>query len=176
MSINILHLSDIHWGCETPAPHVDNKVDRRLTASSISKMKRLKSRILALPSVPDYVVISGDITFCADMENLQKFNQFLEELVALKKLPDTNRFVIVPGNHDVSPGSIDDLSKRFADYYTNVLPGSVVPWNHYGSLKMDACKKNIVARLRQNGPSAHPVPFLLDHEKQVVFYALNSCQ
>ena len=96
----ILHLSDLHFGVGA-ASDIDVKVDIDL-ASYESRHDIAKARIKALPRKPDYVIVSGDITIGARSAGFAAFNAFCSELIKEGALPPVDRFVVVPGNHDVA--------------------------------------------------------------------------
>lgn len=96
--MKIIHLSDLHFGTETPQ-------NTRLLLETIDAHK------------PDLVVISGDFTQHASSAEFERAQSFIGNLSA--------RVFSVPGNHDI-PGF--NLFKRFADpfhryseYITHVL-------------------------------------------------------
>lgn len=95
----ILHLSDLHFGKHSSEPE----------KSSFRHFERLKAVILDENITPDFVVISGDLTWTGRPQEFETVEEFLNELVGLvskiRKLSEgevRKRFIIVPGNHEAS--------------------------------------------------------------------------
>lgn len=87
----ILHISDLHFGSDY-AFHPDGQFYHQ---------EPLEVRISdALPCKPAGVVVSGDLTTRGSNDGLVSARLFLERLADSLDLP-RERFVIVPGNHDI---------------------------------------------------------------------------
>lgn len=88
MAINILHLSDVHFGKEEQADNYFTQLASDLTNNL--EIKQL-----------DYLVISGDIANRSTEQEYEAAFQMVDKLVNKYEL-DYNRIVIVPGNHDLN--------------------------------------------------------------------------
>jgi Calcineurin-like phosphoesterase len=89
--IRILHLSDLHLG-----PNDDPSVRLRpLVRGSQDKEDGLGF------DHTDYLVMSGDLTNRASVEEFEKVYQFISALITRLKITAA-RCMIVPGNHDLS--------------------------------------------------------------------------
>ena len=174
--ITILHLSDIHWGHDQLNPNIHNNVHPDIGRPARDNLARLKNKIKRLDSCPDFVVISGDITDQGIQENFPGFNDFFDGLIEAGKLPPKDRFIIVPGNHDVEETHPEPSSKALSVFFGHILPECVHPWNCNGPHKIDDMKQGINDFFNGGPQSKTPLPFLFDGDKHVVFYALNSCQ
>ncbi len=83
----IAHLTDMHFGAETPA----------VVAALAAELRRDR---------PDLVVVSGDLTQGARVGEFHAAREFLDGIEA--------PWLAVPGNHDITPY---DLFERFLDPY-----------------------------------------------------------
>ena len=96
----ILHLSDIHFGVDSYAAPPASPGFRKL-------IDILKGDLRKQP--PDIIILSGDITSRGDASVLFqdgiKFLNLLREAFSLT----TDRFIIVPGNHDIPLGKYDGI-------------------------------------------------------------------
>ena len=90
--IRILHLSDLHLG--------PNDDPAGATATSGQRFTGSQTGGLGFDHV-DYLVVSGDLTNRASVEEFEKVYQFISALIARLKITAA-RCVIVPGNHDLS--------------------------------------------------------------------------
>lgn len=119
--ISILHISDIHKaeGADFDLLYASLEEDRQRWIDEGVKN-------------PDYIVLSGDIIQGAHTEDEIR-NQYLEAETLLNKLTnlylngDKERFIIVPGNHDVNrhctnkaiEGVIELSKKNMKSYYND---------------------------------------------------------
>lgn len=84
--INILHISDIHFGCE------DEFGDQGTIAKEL-----IKAAHKYLEVAPDICIFSGDLTHKGSTEQFAAAEEWLKELLAPWDCP----LFIVPGNHEV---------------------------------------------------------------------------
>lgn len=97
--INILHLSDIHFGME--------KVDNKITSSDVEKrnliLSKISSNILELGEFwkPDIIAISGDIGWKASVKDYNLATNWINELLGSLKLKSED-IILCPGNHDIN--------------------------------------------------------------------------
>lgn len=92
MKLRILHISDLHFG----PPFLQHVADQLLSCAEYLQ--------------PDVVVVSGDFTQRATVEQFQQAADFL------KKLPNVPR-VVIPGNHDVPLGRpLERICNPYGNY------------------------------------------------------------
>ncbi len=97
--VNLLHLSDLHFGVEASLDYTDTaKAQRKNTLDAL--IKTLQE--LDTEWRPDVVVISGDIGWQGVQEDYQEAKAWLEEKL-LKELGLTPKdLVVCAGNHDIN--------------------------------------------------------------------------
>lgn len=94
-SSRILHLSDLHFGCDFGYPAVSGPGERTLLEILSEDVKE------QCPEGIGLVIVSGDLTSQADANVLfDPVLPFLEKLAETLGLPPA-QVVIVPGNHDI---------------------------------------------------------------------------
>lgn len=114
--VNILHLSDLHYGIENDAALPNQR--RRFRQKEV--FRRLIDTLEDDNSVPrnwkpDVVVISGDIAWRGGLDEYQLFqDEFLTPLSNALGL-DRERIITCPGNHDI----IRDNAEGFERPYRN---------------------------------------------------------
>lgn len=95
-TVNILHISDIHFGMET---------DKQVTMSALRKnsldqlLKTLDD--LEFDDKPDIIVISGDISWQGKQEGYLSAREWIKELFATTNLT-SNELIVCAGNHDIN--------------------------------------------------------------------------
>ncbi len=109
--VNILHLSDLHFGFEKAKKYEYGSSDRSELFSEL--IKTLRDDI---PEEwkPDIIVISGDIAWCGDGDEYKQYErEFLTPLLAALNLQDKpQRVITCPGNHDIIRAAISEDIKR----------------------------------------------------------------
>lgn len=180
----VLHLSDLHFS-KNVEEDMDVKVPVLLNTKS-EKIDKFKEYIKSLPAKPDYVVVSGDITQKGEIDGFNLFNDFIVDLIKKGKLPPVDRFIIVPGNHDVKAGISINETQRWDDFKRIIGNKYLVPWivgvdASYDTMTTLIDKILEKDTLIQGGIVQDPdtgernsIPFLLDKERKVIFYAFNS--
>ncbi|HWH18314.1 MAG TPA: metallophosphoesterase [Allosphingosinicella sp.] len=101
---SIAHLSDVHFGAH----------DEKIVAASYAWLQQHR---------PDLVIISGDFTQRARVEQYRMASAWLNRLKA-----DGFEVLAVPGNHDVP---LYDLARRFArplNRYKRYISNDLCPW------------------------------------------------
>lgn len=100
--INILHLSDLHY-------QQSKSQDIKIVLNALWKdLEYLKKENLT----PQLVVFSGDIVQTGDPEEFKEVSSvFIDELLVRLEL-SPNYFFIVPGNHDIQRGKIDEFLEK----------------------------------------------------------------
>jgi hypothetical protein len=100
--VRILHISDIHRASEAPTSNTTllGKLQDDIFCTYEEDNKRLDSNEPQLGR-PDLIVVSGDLTQCADEAEFKIALGFLEGLLPLVD-NKRQRVILVPGNHDVS--------------------------------------------------------------------------
>lgn len=186
MAVSILHLTDIHTG---PGELRDEDLkDKVPEAERKSMLTRLSTYLRELPSVPDYVIVSGDITIRGNREGMNAFHSWLNDRINEHVLPNKSHILVVPGNHDVkwkvheSPGWHRERYAAFAEAFIYAFPHAHIP-DHDPALNAANVKLNvkgllggIKASLDANG-SPHLTssePFILDLERDLLLFAFNS--
>jgi DNA repair exonuclease SbcCD nuclease subunit len=105
-NVIILHLSDIH---RTPGTELSNHdlwltlrsdIENRFAATN-RKLENWEPRLPSKDEI-DLIVVSGDLTQRAGPAEFREAEQFLKILVRELLKGDSERLVLVPGNHDVS--------------------------------------------------------------------------
>lgn len=117
-AVNILHLSDIHFGSE----HHFRQGSAQVGTPNRSSLIELIAEDLHEFPAPDLVVISGDLTSRALREEFDFARDFLSELSNICKI-SRNQFLIIPGNHDLLWGA-DKTTVSMGEYesfYSNFL-------------------------------------------------------
>lgn len=134
----LLHLSDLHLGNTADEDVIgDYKVEAIREADRVKRVGLLRNTLAALATRLrqeddrlDAVVVTGDVTTQGRAEGLSALGDLLGALG--DRLPDRDRIVVVPGNHDVAwfteSGSTDRYSAfvehvRDAGYRTPLLDG-----------------------------------------------------
>lgn len=187
MPITILHLTDLHAG---PGELADEDMKTRVPNAERQKaLARMTTYLRALPKVPDYVVITGDLTIAGNPEGLQKVRQWLEEGIADGLLPPADHILVLPGNHDVKWGIPEGDNwnrERFGAFFDAVahrFPHAHLPgcdpeldarkpqfegdeWERLGGI--DTVLKNGTAVLERSWP------FIIDRKRELLFFAFNS--
>ncbi len=182
--IKILHLSDLHFS-KNVEEDMDVKVPMLLNTRS-EKIDRFREYIKDLPDRPDYVVVSGDITTKGEEDGFEIFNEIAVELIKDGKLPSVDKFIIVPGNHDVKAGTSIKDTHRWDGFKKLIGSKYLVPWivgldPEYDNMKILVNRVFSNNTLIQGGivqdlntGERNSIPFLLDKERKVLFYAFNS--
>ena len=109
--VNILHLSDLHFGMEKAKKYEQGSYDRDELFEGL--IRTLKEDI---PKEwrPDIIVISGDIAWCGDEDEYKQYQEkFLDPLLKTLSIPNTpQRVIVCPGNHDIIRTAIAEDIKR----------------------------------------------------------------
>jgi 3',5'-cyclic AMP phosphodiesterase CpdA/ActR/RegA family two-component response regulator len=95
-TVSILHLSDLHFG-EYHRFYLDRNYPAR---DAPSLQKALIAGLEVNRISPDIIVVSGDLAEKGDFAEFEQARTFLTALAEHFKLTP-NRFIMVPGNHDV---------------------------------------------------------------------------
>jgi 3',5'-cyclic AMP phosphodiesterase CpdA len=121
MAVTLLHLSDLHFA-EPGKGHYWNSDESTEKDLDVHERKGVLGRLLDDPMLaktkPEIVVISGDLLDKAQESGVPLALEFLRGLATRLSLPP-ERFVLVPGNHDLSrsPGvgyrHFDDIYQGF---------------------------------------------------------------
>ena len=182
--VYVLHLSDLHFS-DAPTNNIDAKIPVRVDSES-GEIGRFENYIAELPVKPDYVVVSGDITLKGGREGFREFNRMVRKLINRGKLPAVNKFIVVPGNHDVTASDSATDGNRWENFQNMIGSTYTTPWIVDGSCDYCTMMSWVDAavsapKLIQGGNMRNPetgehinVPFLLDKEKKILFYAFNS--
>ncbi|HEV7745664.1 MAG TPA: metallophosphoesterase [Pyrinomonadaceae bacterium] len=99
----ILHLSDIHFGS-------DHAFQAKL---GIGDLITIALRNITKGGPIDLVVVSGDLTSEGTEDEFRQADEFLFSVAQTLEI-DVNRFVIVPGNHDIYRR--EEVGRRFSKF------------------------------------------------------------
>jgi calcineurin-like phosphoesterase family protein len=169
--INILHLSDIHFKRKVTDTFRSDIKQRMLEAirSHIEKESNC---------IPNFVVVTGDISFSGKKEEYDEAEFFLNEIRAI--LPGSAEFLIVQGNHDVDRDKLD----CFANLYSIVKNNKQVDefLEHPYQIKHKIIPKfqefrNFVKRMNPDLYKREEDFFWVKNfeESNISFLGLNSC-
>ena len=151
MSINILHLSDIHFD-------IGNwNQDRVLKAFLEDTKDFLKGE-----NKPSLVIISGDITKSGQEAEFKTFRKHVIEPLKLATGVDDHQFVFAPGNHDVNREQVGKFNRQaFATLTSRDLVNEIIVGfdTDLGPLKGLENYRNFVQTLSSNIHSNHRALF-----------------
>jgi Icc-related predicted phosphoesterase/predicted hydrocarbon binding protein len=115
-SVNILHLSDLHFGIESIMPSGAFK-ERMLSLEGLAKS------LLRRKQKPNALVITGDIAYRGLICEFDEAERWLCGFINELNIP-RNRIVICPGNHDINRSMLEyeepQVSKDGNEYTVNV--------------------------------------------------------
>jgi len=96
-----LQITDTHWGFQNPS----------VNPESATTLKRIVRAVAELPSKPDFVVFTGDLTHTTDSddERRKRMSEFKEIVAGLKGID----VKYIPGEHDASL----DAGKAFVESF-----------------------------------------------------------
>ena len=193
LPVCILHLSDLHFG---PGETEPGEWKTRITyAERETQREGFINFIRAggLPRRPDFVVISGDVTVRGGQEGWNVYLDTIDPLIAAGRLPSADRFVLVPGNHDVTRtqlfGDTDEKARwiPFVKALGSRHPRAWIP-------AVDPAQTDMLNRAREsmapdlqlwggvrfetdpltNAQRITNFPFVFDRSLRVLIYAFNS--
>lgn len=165
----LLHLSDLHLGSAADEVFGDHKLEvvaresrqRRSTALAAT-LDSLGEALVAGGETLDAVVVSGDITYCGKPEGFDGLNTMLGHLG--DALPDRDRILVVPGNHDVTWGTDPGTPERYEHFLRGVRDaGYLTPLLEGIDLEHDGGQH-----------SATATPVLMASDQSFVLIGLNS--
>ncbi len=131
-TLKICHISDLHCGKKSFHESI-NPNTRHSLGSPVVGLKNFLTNLEPIDK-PDFLVITGDLTFRASQEEFNQAFKCIGSLVntdCLKNHDDCleNRVIIVPGNHDIvwNNNGRNDRYKQFCKYFPNGK-GYITPW------------------------------------------------
>lgn len=135
-SVNVLHLSDLHFGVEKMRENDSEVVIAQRNELFIKLVETINDqRKVPQEWRPDIIVISGDIAFSGHQDEYIQFeDKLLPHLRALlNPSTDDSRIIICPGNHDIILEKVRNsitgpLARPTKDDYT--IPPTVPRLNH----------------------------------------------
>jgi 3',5'-cyclic AMP phosphodiesterase CpdA len=183
--LSVLHLTDIHAG-PGAAEDIDLK-DPLPDVEAPNMLERLSGYLRALPTVPDYVIVSGDTTNRGNPIGMEEFRAWLLEQSKKKVLPNPSRILIVPGNHDVKwqvqkkAGWHAERYEDFAKTFIHAFPHCHIPGHDPG---LNANKVKLTGKSPLGGMKTatkygktqltSSEPFILDLDKDLLLFGFNS--
>lgn len=186
MTITLLHLTDIHAG---PGELKDEDLkDSVPEAERRVMLDRLTAYVRSLPEVPDYVAVTGDITIKGSNDGLKRFRKWLDDRINERVLPDAERIMVLPGNHDVQwkvPRTSVWQRERyqlFGDAFAKAfphshLPGYDPPLDYLNpSLKSSSGLIGGLKTVTHAGEVEieESFPFILDLRRDILIFGFNS--
>lgn len=105
--LSLLHISDLHLGTQ----HSFNEEDPAFAAAPRTLHEVILTDLRSEGMIPNFVIVSGDLTSTAGVREFRKANLCLDEIKEYLRPARKNRFIIAPGNHDVSWEIEEDESK-----------------------------------------------------------------
>lgn len=111
--LNILHLSDLHFGIELFSDIKEDVIEKR-----IEILNKLNEKLSNLKQNwrPDIIAISGDIGFSGEKENYDDAWNWINELLKNLNL-NTDKLILCPGNHDRYIKDIIKTKKKINPIY-----------------------------------------------------------
>ncbi|GFI08461.1 3',5'-cyclic adenosine monophosphate phosphodiesterase CpdA [Lachnospiraceae bacterium] len=179
MKSRILHLSDIHLGNDIGITdyEIDDKLGvfrNNLMESKQNYFDILLDYLSNAGITYDFVVISGDIVHRGQYDYSSYFNTCILKLIELKRLPNRNHIIIVPGNHDIVEGN--DKWKIFEQYLDIQFVKPIMKLNSISRNEYLQKVNNLLRkRKRSKFISNSDFPFIIDKNKKIILYAFNSC-
>jgi predicted phosphodiesterase len=183
---HVLHLSDLHFG-----PGSTEDVDWKTfvpLATRETRRDRMVQYLRALPTPPDLVVVSGDLTIGGHREGFYEFRETVRQLSSSGFLPDHSRILVVPGNHDVrridegAPASAETRWTYFREFLFD-FPHPLLSFDSQARLEiLDWLKIQLAGGDDTWGDVANPqasqskcqLPFVLDRDAGILIYGFNS--
>ena len=107
--INILHLSDFHFGI--PPEKAEEKEQFKKRYDTILRNLRITLRNATLSTKIDFVVISGDVAWQAKESGYIEFVEWIDKLLNEDIRVSKKSVIMCPGNHDFNRGSIDGIEE-----------------------------------------------------------------
>ena len=105
--INILHLSDVHYGIGAYKGPTQDRHQKWIMRGILNTLA--DNEMVSEKWKPDVVLITGDIAFSGQAEEYKKFKEcFLKPLLDILKI-DISRVLICPGNHDVDRNVVKSI-------------------------------------------------------------------
>jgi predicted phosphodiesterase len=181
--VGILHLTDIHAG---PGGFSDIDEKTKVPGAGVqTPLERLADYLKALAQVPDFVVVSGDVSNRGNQRGFDEFRKWLIDQSKTGVLPEYRRILIVPGNHDVARRTRpdEDDRKRFEPFWNSfgkTFPHSTIPGLDPTTLTPaidpNASFVGGIETIQEAGEvklTSH-LPFMLDLNLDVLIYGFNS--
>src|ERR1051325_6729985 len=97
-TINILHLTDLHFGIEVQEKYSETSLSNRKLV--LNNLIEKFSKKIPIEFKPDLVVISGDIGWKGKTSDYNEAKKWIETLLKVLGLTNDD-LVICAGNHDI---------------------------------------------------------------------------
>src|SRR5690348_2464371 len=119
-SVVIHHLTDLHIGPLEAVP------SNRIPGARLANRRQFYLEYLSRTATkPDFVIISGDFTSYAAVDEFTEAENFVRGINAALGSTDIPRICIVPGNHDVDWAADGDRLDRFQTFAHKLGPGVI---------------------------------------------------
>lgn len=158
MSINILHISDLHFGTKK------NEDKSRYNDTFVGKfLEQFKDTKI------DYLLVSGDIANESKELEYNTASTFLNRVVSELNIPK-EKVLLCMGNHDISWGILDDIADREGTKDLNLRQEK---YRNFGKFYDDFYKEDEMPIQKFNtDPIFVEVP---DNEHKILFLGVNTC-
>ncbi|MCP4349293.1 MAG: metallophosphoesterase [Desulfobacterales bacterium] len=141
--VNILHLSDLHFGIEASGKYSDTVIANRKNTLEelIVTLKKLEKEWL-----PNIIVISGDIGWKGDKQDYVGAKKWLNDELLTNLNLTQSELILCPGNHDINRDKTKGLgppdSHEDADDWLAIehLDNLIKPFQAYNSFCKDMMK------------------------------------
>lgn len=114
-TITWLHISDLHFRRDNSAQD-SHAFNAGIVLEKL--LEDIEENIKECKLYPNFIIVSGDITFSSNPEEYSLAKGFFDKLLKVANVPKTRLF-LVPGNHDVDRNAISPLSFNAIDILSN---------------------------------------------------------
>ena len=141
--LNILHISDLHFGIVPDEEHTTTSVQRREYV--LSKLIEKIDEISETDNKPDIIVISGDIGWRAKSSDYDLASAWINKLLVACSL-SWDDVILCPGNHDIDRSKLTDdcFIKNKKDANEKLRVENICERSGHFSEFVNFCKKNNV--------------------------------
>ncbi len=139
--LNILHISDLHFGIVPDEKHSTTSIQRRNYV--LSKLIEKTREISATNEKPDIIVISGDIGWRSKSSDYDLASAWINKLLEACSL-SWDDLILCPGNHDINRNKLTDdyFIKNEKDAKDKLRIENIYERSIHFSEFVNFCKKN----------------------------------
>lgn len=163
MSLNILHISDLHFGTNSVKDQQSTRYCDTFVSSFIKELKRKKI---------DYLIVTGDIANSSKKMEYKKASAFLNEVVKDLSIPK-EKVLICMGNHDISWDILRDIEEKKGKPIENLYKEKR-KYNNFKKFYDDFYKEENGNQIQQfnTNPIFIEIP---DDTHKIIFLGVNTC-